>query len=263
MEYLTSKSNPHIKCVAKLIKQKKERDSENLFVCEGARLCYDIVESHCTIEKAFITEKAFEKYPAETKALTTRAKQSWIISDEISEWLSDTRGPQGIFAVGEKLNHTYRSDIVGNYSNFVIMDNVQDSGNVGTILRTSLALGVELVIISSDSADIYSPKTLRASMGSVLKMPILIVDDIHNTIKSLQKNDVKIYATALTDNAKELNTFAFSDKSAILLGNEGAGLSENTIAICDESVIIPMSDEAESLNVSVAASIAIWEMTKN
>jgi len=256
MEKITSKSNDIIKDTKKLITSSKARARSGAFVLEGARLCFDVLNSVYRIKTLLVTEKIFEKYPLEISAAVDRSERAYIISEEISQKLSDTETPQGVFAVCEMIDSDER--ISG--SKLIALDNVQDPSNMGAIIRTAEALGID-GIISYKSCDIYNPKTLRASMGSVLREKIFITDNLEKTLGEL-KSEYKVYSAVPSRNAKKITEIDFSASSVCVIGNEANGVEENIKAVSDKLITIPMLGNAESLNASAAASIIMWEMLR-
>ena len=256
MERITSKSNDIIKDTKKLISSSKARAQSGAFVLEGARLCFDVLNSVYEIKTVFVTEKIFEKYPLEIGSLIDRAESSYMISEEVSNKLSDTESPQGVFAVCKMLESG--GEISG--KKLLALDNVQDPSNMGAIIRTAEALGID-GIISYKSCDIYNPKALRASMGSVLRERVFFTDNLEETLKSL-KETYRVYSTVPSREAKKITDIDFSQPSVCIIGNEANGVEENIKAVSHGLITIPMLGNAESLNASVAASIVMWEMLR-
>jgi len=256
MERITSKTNDIIKDTKKLITSSKARALSAAFVLEGARLCFDVLNSVYGVKTLLVTEKLFEKYPLEISALIDKSEASYFISDEVSKKLSDTENPQGIFAVCEMI----KTDESISGSKLVALDNVQDPSNVGAIIRTAEALGID-GIIAYNCCDIYNPKTLRASMGSVLREKIFVTDNLEKTLGELN-NEYKVYSTVPDRNAKKITEVDFSVPAICVIGNEANGVEENIKDLSDKLITIPMFGNAESLNASAAASIIMWEMLR-
>ena len=145
---------------------------------------------------------------------------------------------------------------------FIALENIQDPSNMGTILRTAEAIGVNGVIISQNSCDIYNPKSLRGSMGAVFRIPVLVVENMSEEIIKLNDEGFTTYAAVPDKNAININKTSFKDASVIVLGNEGNGLAKETMSSCMYLITIPMLGRAESLNVATAASIMMWEMVR-
>ena len=144
----------------------------------------------------------------------------------------------------------------------LVCDGLQDPGNLGTVLRTANALGFDRVVLSAGSADIYHPKTVRGAMGALFRLPVDITEDICAYIASLREAGYTVLAAALRDDAQPLDTVPVTARTVFVIGNEGHGLSDAVIASCSGSVIIPMSEGAESLNAAVAAALLMWECAK-
>ena len=168
MERITSKNNDIVKDTKRLISSSKARSQNHAFVLEGARLCFDVLNSVYSVKTLFVTEKLFEKYKSEVEALSKKSKKAYLISDEVAQKLSDTENPQGIFAVC----NMPESELAISGKKLIALDNVQDPANVGAIIRTAEALGID-GIIAYKCCDIYNSKVLRASMGSVLREKII------------------------------------------------------------------------------------------
>ncbi|MBR7072291.1 MAG: RNA methyltransferase, partial [Eubacterium sp.] len=164
MERITSKTNQLVKDIKRLITSSGERAEKKLFVLEGARLCFDVLNSDYGVKYFLITESAFEKYSENAEKLEAVSEKAYIISDEVSEKLGETKNAQGIFAVCKM-----KESAPGLTDKVIALDNVQDPANIGAILRTAEALGIKSVI-TYNCCDIYNPKTLRASMGGVLRL---------------------------------------------------------------------------------------------
>lgn len=237
-----------------LFSSSERRRESGMFAVEGDHLCGETAGLDYKIELFLFTEKARGKYPQTVEKACRKAEKSLVITEEISEYISDTKAPQGLFAAVEGR----ASEISENARKIVVLDGVQDPGNVGTIIRTAEALGIEGVLFAGKCADVFSPKTLRASMGSALRMPFGYADE-QNLRDKLA--GFSIFAAMLDENAKKLGEIAFPEKTAVVIGSEGSGVSPQIAALCDEKVYIPIK-KAESLNAAAAAAIILWELSK-
>ena len=255
---ILSKDNKQVKNCAKLIANRKFRKEQNLFVAEGQRLCEDAVRSGLFPVQTFITEDMFER----CSSILQKSEQVFLISQEISRKISDTETPQGVFCVFKALDNRFTLDTI-KWQRVLLLSSLQDPGNIGTIIRTSEAFGIDALIVSADCPDLYSPKLLRSSMGGVFRLPIFVVDSIADFIPKLQGGGFRVFATALSDDSVDITKLDFNGKIAAVIGNEGNGLTQDVIDVCDRKTIIPMSGKAESLNAAIAASIVIWEMCRN
>lgn len=237
-----------------LFKSAEYRRDRDMFAVEGDHLCGEIAERFDT-EYFLYTEKAAQKYPETVKKSLSRCGFSAVISEELSEYISDTKSPQGLFAAAKRIE----SAIPENARRLIVLDGVQDPGNVGTMIRTAEALGMDGVLYSPTCADKYSPKTLRASMGSVFRLPVRNYSDVKELCGVL--NGYTIFGAMLDDSAKRLGEVKFPEKTAIVIGSEGSGISPETAAICGEKIYIPISG-AESLNAAMAAAVIMWELRR-
>lgn len=237
----SSINNPKIKELAKL-KQKKYRDKQGLFLVEGAHLVKEAYES------GFLEELLI----LEDKEISLDTKTSYITKN-VLKYLSDVETPVGIIGVCKLKNTT----ITGN--KLLILDSVQDPGNLGTIIRSSAAFNIDTIIINDKCADPYSDKVIRSSQGMIFKTNI-VKKDLYDYLKEI-KGKIPIFGTKVTGgkNIKNIEKF---QTFAIIMGNEGKGVDEKLLDLCDEYLYIPMNSKCESLNVGVATSIILYELTK-
>lgn len=260
MERIVSKSNEKVKHAFQLLSSSKRRASGE-FLLEGARLCADAAVSGVEIERAFFSSDSLVKYGEYIKKITAVCPECHEITAEISGKLSDTENPQGVFCVC-KMRKSEESflKVPGRY---LMLENVQDPSNLGAIFRTAEALGIDALILSG-GCDIYNPKALRAAMGSSLRMSVIYANDAVSFIESNKSGEAVFFACVPSSDALDITAAISRDFPAIVcvLGNEGAGLTPEVTAACDNTVTIPMKGRAESLNVSVAAAIAAWELVK-
>ncbi len=258
MEYITGKSNEIIKYIRKLVVSRKYRYETGNFVLEGARLCFDALTSDCEIEIFLFTENINEKYPAECEKAQLAAKRSICISGEVASKLSDTQNTQGVFMVIRVLKKKELNELAGK---LIAFDTLQNPDNLGAAIRTADALGAGGAICCN-CCDIYNPKALRASMGSMLRLPIYIAEDLSVTLAELKQEGYHVYSAVLNENASDITKIEFSPESIVVIGNEANGVSKPVIDISDELLTIKMESQAESLNASAATSIILWEMMK-
>ena len=265
-QYISSKANSLVVKMAKL-KDKKYRKAEGLFRFDGIKLFLEAVAKGVKIEYVFVKESARATVgrTVEESGLTARA---YILSDEVFARLTDEQAPEGIVTVCPYLdNVSAQEDLsllaeqtVGKTT--LILESVRDAGNLGTIIRTAKAFSIDNLIISSDCADVYNPKTVRAAMGALFSQRICEVESVSDVICAIKANGSRVYAAALKSNAKRLGSFGLELGDAIVIGNEGHGLSSEAIDACSECLFIPMEQGSESLNASIAASVCMWELYK-
>ena len=254
---ITRRENSLIKLVSFLQTSAKKRRENGLFVLEGLRICLDAAENSIRFDKLIVSETALSKHSNTVDRFAGNSDGRFIIPDSLMEKISDTKSPQGIIAVCKiKERKSSEIDPLGRY---VALENVADPANLGAVARTAEALGANGLVLSSDGCDPYSPKALRASMGTLLRVPVFIFDDF---AKDLKNTGLKSYACVVDKNAQSIKEQEFKDGSVVIIGNEANGITEQTKAAADRLVTIPMRGRAESLNAAAAAAIAVWEMMK-
>lgn len=239
---IQSVNNDYIKQLSKL-KQKKYREEKRQFLAEGEHLVEEAIRNDLAIEIFCLDE---------TKVPDTKAKIT-LVSKPVLEKLTFSKTPQSMVAL---CAYKKASIDFTKAKRLFLLDGLQDPGNIGTIIRTSLAFGFDGVILSDDSVDLYNDKLLRACQGANFYLPILQTD-IQTVIPTLQKEGFSVYATALR-NAKPIEMIDCQTKMAFVLGNEGNGVKESTIDVCDSAIYIPIS-QAESLNVAIAGGIVAFQ----
>lgn len=238
---ITSVHNEHIKELVKL-KEKKYRDESNTFLVETKHLVLEAYKAG--LIKELILEQD-EIFPLDVPIT--------YVSKEVLKKLSSVESPSKVMAVVNKreLENTYGEKVL-------ILDRIQDPGNLGTIIRSAVAFNIKTIICSPDTVDFYNPKVVRASQGMMFHIPIL-VKDTKEVINELRENDYKIVGTKVT-NGKDVRTASIYSHFALIIGNEGQGISKEIDEMCDEYLYIKMNENCESLNASVAASILLYEI---
>ena len=253
--YISSRTNETVVSLSKL-KDKKERDITGLYLCEGFKLCSEAV-GLTDVKYALIRENK-----AENEKYIDLCERSGggiiVLSEGAFDKITTDKASDGvIFVINKDKNGDICADEIIN-EKICALDSVRDPGNVGTILRSAAAFGFDRVIMW-DSADIYNPKTVRASMGAVFKIKTTVVDNPVGFVRDLQKSGRRVIATALSDNSMTLGKSKLERSDCPILGNEGHGVSPEVISACDATMIIPMSGMTESLNAAAAAAVILWE----
>lgn len=251
---ITSTSNPQIKRLLQLQKKAKARDEENVFVVEGLRMFAEVPKNR--VEKVYISESLFNRKKLE---LNLQDFPYEILSEQVFGHVSDTKTPQGILCVVKREKYDLNELFKVENPHFIVLDNLQDPGNMGTIVRTAEAAGVDAVFMSNDCVDIYNPKTIRSTMGSIYRVPFIYIEDIPNLLDNFRKNGVKSCAAHL-NGEKFYDQEDYTAGTAILIGNEGNGLREEVAKKADIWVKIPMQGQVESLNAAIAASVLMFEV---
>ena len=254
---VTSRENSLIKLVSFLQTSAKKRRESGLFVLEGLRICLDAMENSIRFDKLIVSETALLKQGDTAELFARNSDECYKIPDSLFLKISDTKSPQGIIAVCKITDR--KSSEINPRGRYVALENVADPANLGAVSRTAEALGADGLILSSDGCDPYSPKALRASMGTLLRVPVFVLENFSEEIK---KSGLKSYACVVDKNAESIKEQEFCGGSVVIIGNEANGITEKTKAAADKRVTIPMRGRAESLNAAAAAAIAIWEMMK-
>lgn len=256
---ITSKDNEKIKRFCKLQTSRKERAKHRLFAIEGVRLAQEALRCGVSVCEVFCTDWAAKKYPDICESLQEHAHFFSLIAPELEKKLTDLVAPQGIYCVCEM--PAAKQKTFEPTGQVLILDQLQDPGNLGSILRSADAFGVRDVLVQKQTADVYSPKVLRSAMGSVFRVRVFESDDLVRNILELKEKAYQVFGAALDETAKKLGDVSFHLKSAVVIGNEGGGISPAVLQNTTK-LYIPMKGETESLNAAAAAAILLWEMGK-
>ena len=244
---IESPGNPNIKRVRALLEKNRTRDKENAFVIEGTRIFNETPRE--LLREVYVSESFYKNNPL------SDIEKLFIVKDEIFRKLSDVRTPQGILAVVGRLGCTTEDVLSGGL--VIMLEGLQDPGNLGTILRTGEAAGIAGVIMDENTADIYSPKVVRSTMGSIFRVPFIRVKSLPELIPQIKQEGFTLYAAALKG-SRSVDKIKFEKNSVIIIGNEGNGISAKLMELADHSVRIPMEGKVESLNAAVSASILMY-----
>ena len=240
MEVVTSLDNKRIKNLSKLL-IKKYRDEEGKFLVEGEHLVEEAYKAGVLLEVV-----KCDDYIGEYDVPTT------LVTYEVIKKLSNTQSPQRIIGVCKKLEEKE----IGN--KILVLEDLEEPGNLGTIIRSSVAFNVDTIIVSNNTVDIYNDKVLRSSEGMLFHINI-IKRDVSNILDELHNNGYILCGTKV-DGGTNIKEIEVSEKFAVIMGNEGAGVSNDTLDKCDKYLYIPMNNNCESLNVGVATSIILYEL---
>lgn len=250
---ITSTSNKKIKDVVSLTKKASLRKERGLFVVEGIKMFQEIAPED--IIEVYVSESFMRTCPTETR-VKLKTTNHETVTDTVFAYMSDTKTPQGIMAL-VKMKHYEKLE----GDAFVILDRLQDPGNLGTIFRTAEAAGIDGILMNEETVDIYNPKVVRSTMGAIFRVPFKYVKDLPKAINELKNSGVRVYAAHL-DGKKDYDKADYKNPSAFIIGNESAGISPEIAACADELVVIPMQGNVESLNASVAGSILMFELSR-
>ncbi len=250
---INSTSNKQIKNLIQLQTKAKARREQQLYVVEGIRM-YREIPKECLV-KTYVSESFYNK---EQNRAQLRGDETEVVADHVFAAVSDTKTPQGVLCVAKQQRYSLDDMLHTEKPLLMMLEDIQDPGNLGTILRTAEAAGVSGIIMSSGTADIYNPKTIRSTMGSLYRMPFMVTDDFTKTIHILQEKQVKIFAAYLTGSVEHTKA-DYTSACAFLIGNEGNGLKKETAQIADSCVRISMEGQVESLNAAIAATVLMFE----
>lgn len=252
---ITSVSNKQIKNLLKLQKSSRARKDAGLFIIEGIRMFREVPVEQ--LDKIYVTEAFYEK----NRELFEGRTPDELVAENVFEKLSETKTPQGVLAT-VRMKKYHLDDMLKTKEHplFLVLENLQDPGNLGTILRTGEGAGVDGIIMSHDTVDIYNPKVVRSTMGSLFRMPFCYVEDMDEAVKKMKEKKITIYAAHLS--GKEFYEKDYRKGTAFLIGNEGNGLSDHLTGQADEKIRIPMMGKVESLNAAIAATLMSYEVLR-
>lgn len=256
---IISTANQKVKRILKLQKKAKARNEEHVFLVEGIRLTREAPKER--LLELYISETFLQKHPGLDDILLRRAE---VVSDEVFAHMSDTKTPQGILAVIRREDARLESLFEkrdGTEPFLIVLDHLQDPGNLGTILRTAEGAGATGVILTKDCADLYQPKTIRSTMGAIYRMPAVIVEDLKATLGKMKECGIHTYAAHL-DDSRFYDEEDYTKATAFLIGNEGNGLPQEICTEAEHRIKIPMHGQVESLNAAMAAGILMYEVCR-
>lgn len=252
---ITSSANARVKQVIQWQSKAKERKKDKVFLVEGFKMYEEAPIEH--VLEVYVSEDAMTKLSQNLREKLDRTGYETVASDVFRK-MSDTQTPQGILTVLRQPEYSLEEMISGSKPLLVVLENLQDPGNLGTIVRTGEGAGITGVIMSEQTVDIFNPKTIRATMGSIYRVPFVYVKDMKDTLQKLHEKGIHTYAAHLKG-ATYYNEFSFEAPTAFLIGNEGNGLQKETADLAEHYLKIPMEGQVESLNAAIATSLLIYE----
>jgi len=272
-EWITSRQNPQMRLVCGLAEKKKRRET-GWFRFDGIKLFREAMQCGVEIVSVLVRAPMDEQVEEVLSEFTRKGLLSedviTPVSETVFEKLTEEKAPEGIVTVARQLCDlhvdftTVSPDGIDREERILIAESLRDPGNLGTVMRSCAALGVDRLILTSDCADFYNPKTLRAAMGALFRLPTVTVpaEELPRWIEGLRATGRRVYAAALRQDAISIGALELRAGDCFVIGNEGHGLSEKTITACDGAAIIPMREGNESLNAAAAAAICIWETVR-
>ena len=271
-EIITSRNNQFVKWASSLA-DKKNRKESGYFIAEGVKLTKEAFEAGLPIDYLIVSESKknirldfLSEFENDQRYEKCRIV---TVSESVFEKISTEKAPQGVISVIKHLDFFRDMDIIYKEEFFlkpeekaIFLFSLRDPSNLGAVIRSSVAFGIDHIILSADCADIYSPKTVRSAMGSIFRVKVTTVGDVKSFISAAQHNSRRVFAAELSDRAVSLHDINLVGSDIVMIGNEGHGIDTDVSVCCDGSVYIPISKKTESLNASVAAAIFMWEQSK-
>ena len=246
-ERITSRKNPLLQQVKRLFASKKEREAAGLFAADGTKLLMEAVRYCPGLETVILSDGVEAALPEHVRLVR--------VPGDVMESISPMKTPQGVLCICRLPDQTLPQQLTG--QRYVVLDGVQDPGNVGTVLRTADAFGCSGLILLPGCADPFGPKTVRASMGAVFRCPVWTAGP-EELERTLEKSGIPLYGAALRQDTLDVRQLDLK-RAALAIGSEGRGLSEDVLRRCHATIRIPMEPKCESLNAAVAAAILLWE----
>lgn len=258
MIVIDSRKNKKLRYFRDLARERELRYAEKKYIGESVKLLREAIRSNVEIEAVLWEKSAWKQFSSEFESVLTSKKIEIYCTDgEIFEYAATLKSPEGAMFIC-KMNKSIDDDRIP--KNVIALEDVQDPGNVGTVIRSADAFGIDTVWLIGATCDIYNPKTVRASMGSLFRVNVK-QSELDVFCSEMKRMNIKTYATALSDTAKDILDADISN-CAVIIGNEGKGISKAALDASDGCLIIPMKGNAESLNAAVASSIVMWEMSR-
>lgn len=258
---ITSTSNAKVKYLVNLKKKRKERDRENVFLVEGIRMFREVPADK--LKEVYVSESFYKKERSLVDEVAGRGRvRVEVLADNVFSHVSDTITPQGVLCVVEHMNYSLEQVLSnGEIPHLMVLDNLQDPGNLGTIIRTSEGAGVTGIVMSKETVDIYNPKVIRSTMGSIYRMPFYYAEDLLKAIEEMKKRNISTYAAHL-EGKHAYDEEDYKKACAFFIGNEGNGLRDEVAKAADIYIRIPMCGQVESLNAAIAASVLMFEAAR-
>lgn len=254
---LDNPKSERIKGITRL-NQKDARTESGLFLLDGPQGLKELVTRPHLAREVFATEQAADRYASELEQLEASGVAVTLVSERVMEKLSETKAPQGIVAVVSQLHVNLDQALAKNPRLVAVLDQARDPGNAGTILRAADAAGVDLVIFTKDSVDVYNPKLIRSTAGSIFHVSVVIDADSRSIVSKLKAAGLQVWATAMSGESVTGLKSELAAPTAWIFGNEAHGVSQELLTAADRSVSLPIYGQAESLNLAMAASVCLY-----
>lgn len=256
---ITSESNGQIKELIKLQKSARQRKKNSEFVAEGDKLVKEAYR-HKKLKKIYISENVFEAKKEEFAEMLQSVSYE-IVANTVFQNISETVTPQGILGIIAMPSYSLEELLQDEKQCFLLLDDIRDPGNLGTIMRTAEGAGMSAVLLSKESVDLFNPKVVRATMGAIFRMPFGYVESLPQVMETMKKKGIEIYGTMM-DGSMVYDEADYTKGVGIVIGNEANGISEETKEKLSGRIRIPMEGSLESLNAAVAAAILMYETAR-
>lgn len=256
IKVITSTNNQQIKNIQLLNEKAKFRKETGLFVAEGIKIFLEAPSE--LISRVYVTESYLNKSEYKDKIA---ALPHEIVKDDVFKKISDTKTPQGILTIIKFPKYSLDNLINRERGVYLVLNCIQDPGNIGTMIRTGEGAGIAGIIMDKGCVDIFNPKVIRSTMGSIFRVPYYISDNLEDTIDKMKKSGIKMLAAHLKG-TNDYRKIEYPDRVGIMIGNEGNGLANNIAELSDLYVKIPMEGKLESLNAAVSAALLMYEATR-
>lgn len=256
---ISSLSNAQIKNLALLQKKSKARDEQGIFVIEGLKM-FEEARDLGLLKKAYVSESFYQEMSLARQDFFEQLDYE-VVTDAVFKEVSETKTPQGILGTVEQAGYSLEDMINAPEACLLLLEDIRDPGNLGTMIRTAEGAGITGIIFGDSTVDIYNPKVIRATMGSIYRVPFYMAPDFYETLDQVKKHGITIFAAHLMGIPYDTEG-SFRGRCAFLIGNEANGLSDRAAGVADTRIKIPMAGKVESLNAAVAAAILMYEAAR-
>ena len=253
---ITSTANPQVKNLIQLVKKAKVRNEQRLFVVEGIRMFREIPEGW--LDRIYVSEHFMEE---ESHVKVLQGKNYEVLANHVLESVSDTKTPQGILCLVKMPDYTLEEVIPKENAHLLILESIQDPGNLGTMFRTGEGAGISGIIMNRTTVDVFNPKTIRSTMGSIFRVPFFVTENLQDILMQLKSRKIKLYSVHLQGSVSYEEP-DYKEPTGFLIGNEGNGLSDEIARMADTYIHIPMAGKVESLNAAIAATLLMYEAAR-
>ena len=267
-EYITSRQNSLVALAAGLA-ERKVRRREGMFRFDGKKLFREALVAQLPVVAVLLRESNAGEICDFVRDLSLPdTARAVILPDALFDRISEEKSPEGVICISKTLDKIHKIVTINKSApsqcpipagKTLLLESVRDPGNLGTIIRSAKAFGMQNLVLSSDCADLYNPRTIRAAMGTLFSQSVFFVEDLVGVIEALRSRG-RVFAAALREDAVRLGEVCFAENDAAVIGNEGHGLSDAVLAACTDTLYIPMESGVESLNAGIAASVILWEL---